>query len=43
MRRTTLIALLAALLLIIAGLALGNFSRVFANASLLCYACIGIG
>ena len=43
MKRTTLLILLIAIALLIAGLALGDARRVFANATLLCLSCIGIG
>jgi hypothetical protein len=43
MRRTTAIALIAAILLLIAGLFRGGLLQVFVNASLLCFSCIGIG
>jgi hypothetical protein len=43
MKRTTLVILLVAVALLAAGLLLGDARRVFANATLLCLSCIGIG
>ena len=43
MRRATMIMLIAALAVMILGIVLGEVRQVFANATLLCLSCIGIG
>ena len=43
MSRKALTVLLVALALLIAGILLDQGLRIWANASLLCYSCIGIG